>query len=225
MVSWLRRGLLGLCLVLSACSWSELTFEDNRVYIVRSGDSLYSIGQVYGVHHFDLAKRNHIPSPYRIYVGQRIYLKGESPEGYNFYEKRYVHSDPKPITTSAQSSWIWPVKGKVSSGFGVRGRKHHDGIDILALEGTVIRAAKDGVVAFSGQQRGYGNLILVRHSGNLFTAYAHNRRNLARKGSRVRQGEVIAEVGKTGRASAFHVHFEIRKGAKAVNPTAFLPHR
>ncbi|MDQ6962236.1 MAG: LysM peptidoglycan-binding domain-containing M23 family metallopeptidase [Mariprofundaceae bacterium] len=226
MVYPLKYWTLALLLVLTACGGPDFKVEDNRIYIVRSGDSLSHIGRMYDLHYLDLAKRNHIPPPYRIYVGQRIYLKGLSPEGYNFYEKRYVYPNSKSTQKQQdKSSWIWPVKGKVCSGFGIRNRKHHDGIDILADEGVAIRASKAGVVAFSGQQRGYGNLILIRHKGDLFTAYAHNRRNIARKNDRVRQGEVIAEVGNTGRASAFHVHFEIRKGAKAVNPISFLPHR
>jgi len=232
MVFGLKYWFLGLLLIiLTACGQPDFRVEDNRVYIVRPGDSLYLIGQMYGLKYRDLAKRNHIPPPYRIYVGQRIYLTGHSPEEYNYYSKQYVntsqhrHEDHQRTKNHQVNigKWIWPLHGQLSSHFGIRERKHHDGIDILAKKGTPIRSVKDGVVVFSGRQRGYGNIILIRHSGEIYTAYAHNDRNLVRKGSQVSKGQIIASVGKSGRATTPHLHFEVRRKAKAVNPLAYLP--
>jgi lipoprotein NlpD len=102
----------------------------------------------------------------------------------------------------------------------------HDGIDIGAKEGTPVYAAAAGEVVYSDQRlSGYGKLIIVRHSQDMFTAYAHNQRNLVRKGDRVKKGDVIARVGKTGRASGSHLHFEVRRGSTPVDPLAYLPRK
>jgi hypothetical protein len=131
-------------------------------------------------------------------------------------------SKKKP-SSAYKNMFIWPIDGIYMSGFGVRRGRRHDGIDLAIKGGTPIKASADGEVVFSGRMRGYGNLVLVRHDGNYFTAYAHNRENLADKGDKVKQGEVIAKVGRTGRATGNHVHFEIRKGQLAVNPLHYLP--
>ena len=111
----------------------------------------------------------------------------------------------------------------MTSTFGVRRGRRHDGIDISAKRGTPVQAAANGKVIFSSRLRGYGNLILVKHKDDFFTAYAHNARNLKKKGQTVKKGDVIARVGSTGRASGPHLHFEVRKGNVARNPTFFLP--
>jgi murein DD-endopeptidase MepM/ murein hydrolase activator NlpD len=115
---------------------------------------------------------------------------------------------------------LWPVKGgKVTSGFGMRGRRPHEGIDIAAPEGTEILAAAAGTVIYAGSGvRGYGNLILLRHPGALVTVYAHNRRNRVVEKETVRAGQVIAEMGRTGNASASHLHFEVRRGEVPEDP-------
>ena len=120
----------------------------------------------------------------------------------------------------------WPIKGgRVTSLYGMRNGRRHDGIDISAKQGTPLYASAAGKVAFSGKMRGYGNIILIRHKDDFFTAYAHNRKNGVRKGQTVKQGQQIGTVGRTGRASGPHVHFEIRHGQTARNPLFFLPER
>lgn len=124
----------------------------------------------------------------------------------------------------------WPIvkAGYVSSNYGWRRhpisgkRRMHKGIDIAAPRGTPIVAMADGVVTFSGKQRGYGNIVIVSHGNGLETRYAHNTRNTVKKGTKVKQGDVIAKVGSTGRATGPHVHFEVRKNGKSVNPKRFL---
>ncbi len=133
------------------------------------------------------------------------------------------HKEP-PV--SHEDLFIWPLKDfTFMSGFGIRRGRRHDGIDLAAKSGTPIKAAADGKVVFSGRMRGYGNLILLKHDQGYFTAYAHNRRNLVSKGKDVKQGEVVAQVGRTGRATGNHVHFEIRQGQEAMDPLNFLPAR
>ncbi len=121
--------------------------------------------------------------------------------------------------------FLWPVPHfyRVSSSFGPRGRRHHDGIDIPAPRGTPIVAVDNGVVVHSDDTiRGYGNMIVLAHGEDVFTVYAHNRKNLVSKGDKVRRGEVIGHVGNTGRSTGPHLHFEIRVKNKVRNPAQFL---
>ncbi|MHA1599246.1 MAG: peptidoglycan DD-metalloendopeptidase family protein [Alphaproteobacteria bacterium] len=122
------------------------------------------------------------------------------------------------------STFLWPVRGKVVTSFGPRkGGLHNDGINIAAPRGTPVRAAENGVVAYVGNElRGFGNLVLVKHAGGWVTAYAHNDKLLVRRGDKVARGQTIAQVGSTGNVARPQLHFEIRKGARAVNPTKLL---
>lgn len=129
----------------------------------------------------------------------------------------------RPPDDGGAPALIWPVKGVVYSRFGARGASRHDGIDIAAPEGTPFVAAADGEVIFAGVQRGYGNLIIVRHDGGLVTIYAHNQKNIAKEGARVRKGQQLGTIGRTGRATGPHLHFEVRQGTKPLNPQEFLP--
>lgn len=118
---------------------------------------------------------------------------------------------------------LWPASGSVSSSFGPRGNAHHDGIDIAAPEGTPIRAALDGSVAYVGALRGYGKVVILAHDDGLTTVYAHNSKNLVSHGARVPRGAVIASVGQTGRTTGPNLHFEVRKNNQARDPLVFLP--
>jgi murein DD-endopeptidase MepM/ murein hydrolase activator NlpD len=139
-----------------------------------------------------------------------------------FLRDTYVIEDYRSL---GRGRFMWPVPHfyKVSSHFGPRGRKHHDGIDIPAPRGTPIIAVDDGVVIYSDDGiRGYGNMIVIAHGDDIFTVYAHNRKNKVGKGRRVKRGEVIAEVGNTGRSTGPHLHFEIRVKNKVRNPAQYL---
>jgi murein DD-endopeptidase MepM/ murein hydrolase activator NlpD len=113
----------------------------------------------------------------------------------------------------------------VISGFGVIGKgRKNDGINISAARGTTVKAADKGTVAYAGNElKGFGNLILIKHSDGWITAYAHNEKLLVKKGQTVLKGEKIATVGSTGGVNAPQLHFEVRAGKKAVNPKQYLP--
>ena len=130
---------------------------------------------------------------------------------------------PKPPARGGKG-FLWPVKGKLVSRFGVKQKGlHNDGINIAAPRGTPVLAAENGIVAYAGNElRGFGNLLLVKHSGGWLTAYAHNERLLVKRGERVRKGQRIANVGSTGTVSTPQLHFELRKGRRAVNPRKHL---
>ncbi len=120
------------------------------------------------------------------------------------------------------------VSARISSGYGWRkdpftgDRKWHDGIDIALPAGAPVRAAGDGVVTFSGKMRGYGKVIILRHPGDLETVYAHNQDNECREGEHVRKGELLGRVGRTGRATGPHLHFEVRKSGRAIDPSHYV---
>lgn len=117
----------------------------------------------------------------------------------------------------------WPLElGRVSSGFGWRGRRMHKGVDIAAPQGTPIVAVEDGVVLRSKYVRGYGRLVELKHSDLYITRYGHNSKNFVKVGDRVKKGQTIALVGSTGRSTGPHVHFEVRQSGVAINPVMYL---
>lgn len=120
--------------------------------------------------------------------------------------------------------FVWPLKGRVVSNFGAKdGGLRNDGINIRAPRGTPVRAAENGVVAYAGNEiRGFGNLLLIKHSGGYVTAYAHNDALLVRRGQRVQRGQKISTVGATGTVSNPQLHFEIRKGRRPQDPRTYL---
>lgn len=122
-----------------------------------------------------------------------------------------------------RGKFIWPLEGDVSSLFGMRHGRKHDGVDISAKTGTPVYAAADGEVVFAKKMRGYGNLVLLKHKDDFFTVYAHNSVNLVKLGTKVKKGQLVSRVGRTGRATGPHLHFEVREGPKARNPLFFLP--
>jgi murein DD-endopeptidase MepM/ murein hydrolase activator NlpD len=124
----------------------------------------------------------------------------------------------------------WPVKngGWISSGFGSRtdpftgAPSFHDGIDIAARWGSPILATSDGIVTFTGERAGYGTVVEITHASNLITRYAHTSAVLVKVGDRVHRGQEIARVGSSGRSTGPHVHFEVLKNDRPVDPTAYL---
>ena len=129
----------------------------------------------------------------------------------------------KPASRST-SKFRWPLKGRVISGFGRKPNgARNDGINIAVPTGATVKAAENGVVAYAGNElKGYGNLVLIRHSDDWVTAYAHVSRIMVKRGQKVRRGEIIAKAGQTGSVTRPQLHFEIRKGAQAVDPIPYM---
>jgi murein DD-endopeptidase MepM/ murein hydrolase activator NlpD len=126
--------------------------------------------------------------------------------------------------TGALPTFRWPVRGKVITSYGAKTNgKSNDGINLAVPEGTPVKAAEDGVVAYSGNElKGYGNLVLVRHSNGYVTAYAHASELLVKRGDTIKRGQVIAKSGQSGEVGSPQLHFEIRKGSSPVDPLQFL---
>jgi murein DD-endopeptidase MepM/ murein hydrolase activator NlpD len=129
------------------------------------------------------------------------------------------HADP------VQPLFLWPVRGQILSVFGTTAAgTHNDGINIAAPEGTTVSAAEGGTVAYAGNElRGFGNLLLIKHPDGWVTAYAHNQVLLVKKGQKIRRGEPIARVGSSGGVGQAQLHFELRRGTKAIDPLDHLP--
>ena len=142
-------------------------------------------------------------------------------------EKLLIALRQHRILKAHQLAYIWPVShGRLTSGFGRRWGRHHDGVDIAAPSGSAVRAARAGKVMYSGNAiGGYGNMVVVNHGGNFRTVYAHNKKNLVKRGAYVKQGDVIALLGSTGRDSGPHLHFEVRQGSKSYNPLHFFSYK
>jgi murein DD-endopeptidase MepM/ murein hydrolase activator NlpD len=137
-------------------------------------------------------------------------------------------ADATPVkateATGALPTFRWPVRGKVITSYGAKTNgKSNDGINLAVPEGTPVKAAEDGVVAYSGNElKGYGNLVLVRHSNGYVTAYAHASELLVKRGDTIKRGQIIAKSGQSGEVGSPQLHFEIRKGSSPVDPLQFL---
>ncbi len=143
-------------------------------------------------------------------------------------EKKKISSDPTKklpkITARSSSKFSWPVRGKILSAYGAKkGGLFNDGINIAATRGTAVGAAENGVVAYAGNEvKGMGNLIILQHDGGWMTVYAHMDSLAVRRGARVNVGQKIGTVGATGKVDTPQLHFEVRKGTKAYNPSQYL---
>ncbi len=126
------------------------------------------------------------------------------------------------VPPSGSGQLGWPVSGPVTSGFGMRWGRMHEGIDIMCSTGTPVRAAAAGTVIYAGWLGGYGNLVVVDHGGGLSTAYAHNSSLASSVGQSVAAGQVVSYSGSTGNSSGPHVHFEVRVNGSAVDPLGYL---
>ncbi|QBQ54701.1 peptidoglycan DD-metalloendopeptidase family protein [Nitrosococcus wardiae] len=218
-------------------------------YIVRKGDTLYSIGWRYGVHYRTLAHWNKIRPPYTIYVGQKLRLtspsrgasKSQSAVSTSKLKqpvddkkaKVKLAASPPLVEAKASTSeriaktvqgirWYWPTEGEVIRQFShtESGRK---GVDIGGQLGQPIVAAADGKVVYSGMGLPrYGKLIIVKHDANFLSAYAHNQLLISQEGELVKGGQKIAEMGRSG-TDRVKLHFEIRHQGRPVDPLRYLP--
>jgi len=229
----------------------RLKLPGSSGYIVRKGDNIYGIARTHGISPGELVRTNQLSPPYRLTEGQRLIIPkrgpvvaaggGSTPKKVTFSGVR-ADKVSKP-STGTKNTWrkpapaklnsppprsrrdfLWPVRGRVLVGFGPRkGGLHNDGINIGAPAGTRIRAAENGVVAYSGNQlRGFGNLVLIKHENGWMTAYAHASIRLVQRGDKVRRGQVIGRVGRTGSVAKPQLHFELRRNNEPVDPRSYL---
>ncbi len=194
-------------------------------HVVEKHQTLYRICKTYGVNIKEVASLNGITETSKIQTGQRIFIPGAKKvlKVEIYIDDVVAESGEKEKIAYKKLDFLWPVEGRISDSFNDAETQRHQGIDIASPLGTPIKASSAGKVIYSSNTiKGYGNLIILRHSEELVTVYAHNQMNLVEEGSSVERGQTIGRVGQTGRATGPHLHFEIRKNNKAVDPMPFL---
>ena len=192
-------------------------------HVVRPGQTLWGVAREHGVSVEALIRANGLPPKGRLRVGQRLNIpltdvQEGSQEPPSLAD---IVLEWPPVMPAVQ--FVRPVPGPIVSPFGPRGVTWHGGVDFRAERHDPIRAAAAGMVITSGWERAYGHVVKIWHPSDLMTVYAHNLENVVRVGDWVEQGQVIATVGSTGRATAPHLHFEIRLNGRKYNPTFWLP--
>jgi murein DD-endopeptidase MepM/ murein hydrolase activator NlpD len=198
---------------------------------VRRGENLFRISHYYQVSVSSILEANQIRDERLVEIGERLWIPEarRSPPGYALLPPPASSGEARERARNdaildGNLHFIWPLRGRLTAGFGFRNGRRHQGIDLAAKPGTLIRASEAGRVIYSGNGLGaYGNVVIVRHGQHYATVYAHNRKNRVRKGAFVDKGEVVAEVGQTGNATGPHLHFEIRRDEQACDPVDYLP--
>ena len=206
------------------------------IHRVKSGETLTSVAAKHQVTVAALVASNRLSGPQAgLRAGQRLVVPGTSPavaRGRQIATTSPVRRTSMPPTTLVLAVpdfsdmaplFVWPLDGQISSKFGLRKMGWHRGIDIRADHGTPITASAGGVVVASAFEGRYGRVVKIEHFNGFMTVYAHNDENLVEAGERVALGQMIAMVGRTGRATAEHLHFEIRQAGLAYNPLYMLP--
>ncbi len=194
-------------------------------HLVERHQTFYRICKTYGVDLNEVASLNRIADPSKIQTGQRIFIPGAKRvlKVEIYIDDVVSEQTEKDRVAYKKLDFIWPVEGKINQSFEEAENRAHQGIDISSVVGSPIRASNAGTVIYSNNSiKGYGNLIILRHSEELVTVYAHNQVNLVGEGTWVEKGQIIGRVGQTGKTSGPHLHFEIRKSNKAVDPMLFL---
>jgi lipoprotein NlpD len=188
-------------------------------YVVAPGETLDLIAKTAGVPAEDLRELNGIERDDQVKPGALIFVLAPPAPA--------APPEPAEDPNAPRPALRWPLQIAslvVGSPFGGRWGKPHEGIDLPAPVGTPVYAAADGKVVYAGNGiRGYGNLIVIKHAGDLLTAYAHNSLLLVSQGQPVRAGERIALVGQSGHATGPHLHFEVRSGQIPRDPMSYLP--
>lgn len=224
------------------------------IYVVKPGDTLYSIAFIHGKDYRQVARLNGIRSPYLISIGQKIRLlprksrksavkaasknkiaaKGKTVTQTRKVKKqskrtkssknpkKSIKNSTKSLKTSGPVKWKWPTQGRILSTFSNKSSTRK-GLDISGRAGQAVQAAAGGKIVYSGSGlRGYGKLIIVKHNERYLSAYAHNRKLLVKEGQQVKQGQTIAEMGRSG-TDRIKLHFEIRLDGNPVDPIRYLP--
>lgn len=233
----------------------RLSIPAGRYHSVKEGETGISIARAYGADWQSVITANRLQPPFTLRVGQVLRMPTQDAVAAMTLEERAqafrididdLISGGEPAATPAapraaanttataqavpappafSGRFIWPLEGRLLSGFGVKeGGRYNDGINIGAEKGTSFVAAADGIVAYAGDAiEGFGNLILLKHGDEWVTAYAHADTLLVTRGQRVKRGEVIGRVGNSGSVSEPQLHFEVRRGRTPINPMQQLP--
>lgn len=222
---------------------ASVTHEpESGVVTVQAGDTVFGIAFRAGLNYRDVAAWNGIEEPYTIQIGQKLRLMQPAvgvatkvpntvsalPNQKAVLSKTAPVAEPVPVKPAvpvlSSIAWQWPTKGEIIGRF-IAGDKTNQGINIAGSNRQDISAAADGTVVYSGAGLiGYGELLIIKHSNEWISAYAHNSNRLVAEGAKVKAGQHIAEMGQTGSVKTM-LHFEIRRNGKPVDPLLYLPIR
>ncbi|MDR1498944.1 MAG: LysM peptidoglycan-binding domain-containing protein [Rickettsiales bacterium] len=221
--------------------------NDKDYYIVERGDNLYAIARKNGINFTDLISNNNLKKPYHIHVGQKLHLKANK----NIEAKREnkkpksaekvtvvksgvkdtpeIPPAPTVVTVDQDSGgvsapFLWPVKGEIIKSFGKQPNgEYSDAINIRVERGTRVGAASDGEVVYAGNElKNYGNMIILKHNDGWLSIYGYCDTVDVKMKDKVKEGQAIATVGKTGNVNEPQLYFAIRKGRVAVDPLKYL---
>lgn len=216
----------------------KLTIPAPTYHEVETGETVYSIARLYKMNIDSFVEMNDMKAPYQLEVGQKVRIVKFN--NADEVQPTQVASAPAPANLKEEKSndspgfveraldkmshFSWPLRGEIISKFGPKsGGLYNDGINIKASEGDPVKAAEEGVVSYAGNElKGYGNLIIVKHSGGWITAYAHLSKISVKRGQKVTKITKIGEVGSTGNVTSPQLYFGLRKGRDAVNPENYL---
>ena len=222
--------------------WKTATASKSG-YTVQKGDTLYSIAWGFGMDYRDLARANHLASPYGLRIGQRLSMRelqapaaapvtskpsvryATLPQAESKQARQVPHKIPRtparPVGNKPVRSWLWPAKGKVAQGYSSK-LGGNRGINIAGRYGEAVRSSAAGQVVYSGSSlRGYGKMLIIKHNNSYLSAYAFNRKLLVGEGTDVKAGQKIALMGRNAKGQS-ELHFEIRRNGRPVNPLSLL---
>ncbi len=222
----------------------ELSLPKKTIHSVAKGETLSDIAYTYQVSMAALARDNDLKAPWVLQINQKLYIPGRlvlqsnSAKSSNLAHNNVPVPHPQPSSIAQQSikhktqqlpkrtskSFLWPVQGKIIAYFGPGNKGvHNDGINIAVSEGSAVYAVENGIVAYNGNEfPGLGNILLIRHADGYISVYAHNSKTIVKRGQHVTRGQVIAHAGSTGNVEKAQLHFELRKGNRALNPIKYL---
>ncbi len=236
-----KFSLLFLLLLLVSCPSSKTQKNTSFVpssngmlkgvfHRVEEGETLSQLSINYNVSLEDILEINDLNPNDIVYVDDEIFI----PNASRIIHKKIVHKKNKKknkikivrkqveIKGLNKNSLPWPVDGVLISKFSKNKKYYNDGIDIAIRNSTPIKLVLDGEIIFSGYQKGYGNIVIAQHKNKIITIYAHNKKNLVKTGQKLKRGHSIALVGSSGNSKRSKLHFEIRKGVKALDPLIYL---
>lgn len=199
--------------------WLVIPASKVRYYSVKQGDTLWGIARGFGTDAGVLGAANNLASEDTLLVGQVLSI----PESGRFPEVGDIASQTGAYVSGLSDLTVWPVSGKVSSEFGPRWGRRHEGLDIAAMEGTPVRALESGTVVFAGKRGTYGNTVIINHGHGFRSLYAHAWTLEVNPGEYVEQGQTIARVGSTGHSTGPHLHLELLYRGKPLDPEKYLP--
>ena len=199
------------------------------VHVVSRGESIWTIAKKYGVSRNEIVHANQLDEPDKLKLKQALVIPGakpvvvrNAPVAVASRGSAASRSSSSSSTSHFSDALAWPLSGRISSRFGPRWGRMHNGVDIAVPIGTPVKAAADGCVVFTGSRSGYGRLLILDHGGGVHTYYGHNSSFAVKVGDTVAAGGRIALSGNSGVSTGPHLHFEIRVNGRAVNPLDYL---